>query len=101
MRVLKIKNGANGTSVFIPTFLDEINIYRSPTTDPIQKDNIIADRPRYIPNTQPRPSISLASPNPIHFPFDNTHSSANGRASRGPAIKYDIDGIINKEPKPE
>ena len=79
-----IKKGAKGICVFIFVLLfSRIKII--PTTAPIQKAMIIEAKPFDNPSRKPNPSTNLASPKPIHSPFDITHKNAKGKASIGPA----------------
>ncbi len=70
------------------------------TTDPIQNDNMITVSPESAPSIHPIPSISFASPSPIHLPFDISHSRANGKASNGPATMLIRDALTNNGPMP-
>ena len=106
MKVPSIKNGAKGISVFILILPSapfncffERNITLKLTIDPIQNARIIAERPKYIPSIHPRPSISFASPSPIHLPPETSHRIANGNANNGPAMRYENVGNINNAPK--
>lgn len=69
------------------------------TIAPIQNAKIIEARPMYIPSIHPKPSISLASPSPIHLPRDKSQIRKKGRARIGPDRKEIGDGKINKELK--
>ena len=80
-----MRKGANGISVFKPIFFFEKNIISKLTIDPIQKDRVRAVSPSDIPSIQPIPKISLASPSPIHLPFDMNQIKAKGIQKSGPA----------------
>jgi len=82
-------------------FWREINIIERLTTAPIQNANIIEANPKEAPSIQPIPSISFASPKPIHWPLDTNQRKANGRASTGPATMKERDGSVNKLPNVE
>lgn len=79
-----IRNGAKGTSDPMPIFsngLAEILPLRMsaiPHIAPIQKAKITAETPDTKPSNAPIPKTNLASPKPIHFPFETSHKRANG-----------------------
>ena len=99
-RVPIIKNGANGTSVFIFIFFEESNSKETLTIAPIQNDNVTAVSAVESPSIQPIPSTSFASPRPIHAPRDTNHKRANGEARIGPANTFINVGKINIELRP-
>lgn len=94
MKVLIIRKGANGISVFILIFLFDNIIKNKLTIVPTQNATITAKTPDDNPSIQPIPSISLPSPNPIRRPFENNQMRMKGRAIAGPAIKLDKEGSI-------
>jgi hypothetical protein len=98
-RVLIIRNGANGISVFIPISFRDNNINNTLTIVPIQKDIIIAKIPDDKPSNHPIPRISFPSPRPISLPFEKNQTRTNGVASSGPAIKAEKVGKTKTEPE--
>src|SRR3990167_186757 len=95
-----MRNGANGTSLFIVRFFRRKGKkFRAPpsdlnlesaisvtlTTAPIQKPKITPETPKESPRNHPIPKTSLASPNPIHLPPETSQIRKNGRARIGPA----------------
>lgn len=100
MNALIIKKGANGICVFIFIFFFENSIKPNTTSEPIQKESIVAQRPRAGPSIQPMPSISLASPSPIQRPRDPSHNRANGKANNGPINTCMREGVTNNDPTP-
>ena len=101
IKALAIKNGANGISVFIEIFLRVISKTIILIIVPIQKESTMQASPEDKPKIQPRPSMSLASPKPIHFPLEISQRRANGEASNGPAMTEDHEGKINNLPNPK
>lgn len=101
MKVLIIKNGANGISVFMVIFFLEINNRIKLTIVPIQKDRKRAQIPENIPSNHPMPTMSLPSPSPINRPFENNQIKTNGKARTGPEIKLISVGQENKCGTPE
>src|SRR3989338_3855796 len=107
-----IKNGPNGISLFIVNprvslceidvgvnvrkiffhASEEMNTSRSDTTAPITNAPKRASNPSAGPSSHPTPSVSLASPNPIHRPRENSHSAKSGSATRGPASRVSCQG---------
>jgi hypothetical protein len=92
IRVLIIKKGANGISVFILIFLLERSIINTLTNVPIQNAKITAKIPDDKPSIQPIPIINFPSPKPISLPLEKTQRRTNGKAITGPAIKAEILG---------
>jgi hypothetical protein len=108
IRVLIIRNGAKGISVFILIFpalplgrFLEKNINKTLISVPIQNDNIIAQRPDAKPSIHPIPRINFPSPKPISRPFEKSQSKINGKASIGPESKPQKVGRVNNKPTPE
>ena len=100
IRVLMIKNGAKGISLFILVFFLENKIIKRPAIDPIQKDKVSAAIPFVRPSIHPIPKASLASPNPIHRPRDTSQSKAKGIERSGPEAIDMIGALIKIGPKP-
>ena len=87
----KTKNGANGISLFMPWRLEKASSMR-PMMAPAQNAKTAPESIREIPKSQPKPKESLASPNPIHVPFDMSHKMANGNAMTRPERSSSSDG---------
>ena|SRR3989344_1101343 len=85
------KKGAKGNSLRIRYCLVSAT-NRIPSAAPAQKDNTAAESRREGPSSQPRPTASLASPNPIQRPRDANQSKAKGAASRKPDPNCQRDG---------
>jgi hypothetical protein len=101
IKILIIKNGAKGISVFILIFFFEISIKSKLMIVPIQNDIITTQRPEAIPNIHPIPNISLPSPKPISFPLESNQRRTNGIDNIGPAKKVERVGSENNGPIPE
>src|SRR3989344_2972222 len=100
-----IKNGPNGTSLFIVNprenfcetnvgvnlftnsfqNTDENAINPRPTIAPVMNARSTALMPPCGPKSQPMPSASFESPSPIHFPTETSHKAKSGSATAGPA----------------
>lgn len=95
-----MRYGPKGISVFDLNFLYVENSHITETPAAIQKASMRALIPRLIPVNHPIPRTNFASPSPIHVPFDTNQSSANGRASSGPAAKAEILGTCSSDVPP-
>ena len=95
-----MRYGPNGISIRgLNFFLSEIS-HITEKAAAIQNAKTRALIPADTPSSQPIPSVSFASPRPIHFPFDTNHSNANGNAKSGPAMSISIVGTWNHDEPP-
>lgn len=104
-KALTIKNGAKGTSDFMPSLskllpcdIFEKIMRTTLTIVPSQKDNMILKTPADIPSIHPSPRTNLPSPSPIRRPFEKYQRNANGNARTGPAKKFARVGSVKIEP---
>ncbi len=101
-RAEKIRKGAKGISVLRPILGNRMKIANffatilmcfakireTETIAPIQKASTVAGNHSDQPRNQPSPSISLASPKPIHLPRDKSQNKKNGKATVNPDKRF-------------
>src|SRR3989338_10240123 len=115
IQVLRIKNGPNGTSLFIVNphadFSEvgmggnpgrtrrSVRMMRSrgskmhtPTMAPITKEDMSAMNPYHVPKSHPIPSANFTSPYPIQVPRETNHKNQRGSATNGPEAKRKMYG---------
>src|SRR3989344_2800982 len=94
-----IRNGAKGISLFMLKYFRKKTKRKREMSPPIQKESRTAAYPEARPSRKPAPSMSLASPKPIHLPRETSQIRAKGAATRGPAKKDIKEGMTKKSPK--
>ena len=88
IKLPSIRNGANGTLLFIVILLLLKSNKQMPNKAPSQKENKNAETVRLGPKSHPSPRANLASPNPIHFPLEISHKSAKNEKKDTPDKKF-------------